>query len=286
MMRTADARTWARSLLSALGGDFSPESEADAILERVLGAARTTFYSAPERLLAVHEETQYCQLVTRRAAGEPLAYILGEKEFYGRSFLVSPAVLIPRPETELLVERSLAHLSAARGPCRLIDIGTGSGAILLSILAEAPERLKSAVGVDTSLNAIKLAVKNAELLSLSQAAVFINASLLSALCLEEHAAETLIASNPPYVPDSFNLSPSIERYEPREALRAGANGMDVIAELLAEARCAVQSGARLLFEIGHSQRFSIECEFRKQGLSSFTFWKDLGGCERVAEVWG
>ena len=222
--------------------------DASALLSFVLGKDRTFLISHAEDLVGDDSLGQLREFVERRAAGEPLQYITGVQDFYGREFRVTPDVLIPRPETELLVEAAL-EVSDGEFIC---DVGTGSGCIALTLLCERSGA--RAIAVDKSAAALEIAKFNAGKLSVADRAVFVVSDCFDALDRSEHQFD-LIVSNPPYV--SASALPGLQRevrdHEPLVALSPGADGLSVIRRLLTDAPAYLKPNGHLLMEIGFDQ---------------------------------
>lgn len=217
-------------------------------------------------------------MLARREAGEPIQYILGEAEFYGRSFRVTPAVLIPRPETEHLVEKALALCAEVASP-RIVDIGTGSGAIAVTLAAELPQAALTAV--DLSSAALALAQQNAALLGVAGHTRFFEGDLLAPVAGEVF---DLVVSNPPYIPeeDRASLAVEVRAHEPELALFAGADGLDLYRRLIPAAFAALAPGGYLLLEIGYGQSEAIAALLTSAGFIDVGFTADLQGIPRVA----
>ena len=217
----------------------------------------------------------------RRSRHEPVAYITGEKEFYGRVFRVSPSVLIPRPETELLLEEAIRVLSSAGAPL-IADIGTGSGCLAVTIGLECPAT--TIIGTDVSAEALAVARENAERLR----TVNIQFALVGGLEFVPSAAGLLdlIVSNPPYVPerDRATLAPDVRDYEPAAALFAGEDGLDVIRALAPFAAARLRPGGTLLMEIGAGQADAVQEIFRASLLQPAELVRDLQGIPRVVRA--
>lgn len=212
-------------------------------------------------------------LFDRRLAGEPVAYIVGEREFYGRPFHVTPATLIPRPETEHLVEAALA-----RGPAhaRVLDIGTGSGSISITLKLERPDW--SVCAVDLSDAALAVARGNAE--RLDAAIEWLASDLFDALA---GRVFDLIVSNPPYVPEADpHLAEGDVRFEPRTALAAGAEGLDAIRAIVAQAPAHLADGGWLLLEHGYDQGEAVPALLRGAGYAEVFMERDLAGLARIS----
>lgn len=221
-------------------------------------------------------------LVERRRARQPIAHLLGEREFYGRPFRVSPDVLIPRPETEGLVSEALAVLSrATEVPSAIVDVGTGSGCVAITLAAERPDLLVTAT--DVSAPALNLARQNAADLGVTGRVAFVRGSLLDPV---EGAIE-LIVSNPPYVPttDRDALAPEVRDHEPALALFAGVDGLDVIRALVAAADRRLSPGGWLLFEMGAGQADGVaDLAATTERLELMHIRPDLQGISRIAAM--
>lgn len=221
-------------------------------------------------------------LVSRRSLGEPVAYLCGHREFYGRAFVVSPAVLIPRPETELLVERALAAIDDRAGMRRdvpIIDIGTGSGCIAITLAAERPG--VRVVATDTSAAALEVARANASRHGVTDRLRFSEGTLTSGV-----SGVDVVVSNPPYVPerDRNRLMRDVRDFEPSSALFAGEDGLDVIRPLIPEAQTALRPGGTLLLEIGAGQADAVGDLLAAAGFTTIRRWPDLAGILRVVEA--
>lgn len=220
-------------------------------------------------------------LVERRASGEPVAYLTGSREFFGRDFIVTPAVLIPRPETELVVERALdliARRRAGVAPMRVIDVGTGSGCIAVTLVAECADVIVTAT--DTSADAVSIAAANAARHRADDRLTF------SVGALTAGARDVdLVVSNPPYIADSerSRLMRDVRDFEPAGALFAGDDGLNVIAELVPDAFEALRPGGTLLIEMGKGQSEAVISLFVAAGFEAVTAHRDLAGIPRVIE---
>lgn len=257
----------------------SPRLEAEVLLAHILNRPRTFLLAHPEAALTPEQAAQFADGVARRAAGTPLPYLTGHIEFYGLDFAVTPAVLIPRPETELLVEESLAWLKshpAATG----VDVGTGSGCIAVALAVHAPDaRL---VATDISAAALGVARANAERHGVAARLTFLAGDLLSPL----RGPVDLLVSNPPYVTEAeWDALPPSVRQEPRLALTSGAEGLDALRRLLAQAAQRVRPGGLALIEIGERQGAAV------QALAQAVFPQarvqilpDLAGKARVLKI--
>lgn len=224
-----------------------PRLEAELLLSHVLGCPRIALWTAPEAPVTAAQVQAFRDLLERRAAGEPLPYLTGRREFYGLSFIVTPAVLIPRPETESLVELALAWLEGH--PAALVaDIGTGSGCIAVTVARLAAQTRVYAV--DISADALAVARRNAAQHHVAERITFLEGDLLAPL----PEPVDLLIGNPPYVAESAwdTLPPSVRR-EPREALLAGPRGLSLLRRLLQQAPAALRPGGAVLLELGETQ---------------------------------
>jgi release factor glutamine methyltransferase len=219
----------------------------------------------------------YSQQIERRLAGEPIQYITGECEFYGLPFHVNKDVLIPRPETEHLVEKMLELAASFERP-RIVDVGTGSGAIAVTLAHSLPAAQLTAT--DLSSAALNVARKNAELNEVAERVRLLEGDLLAPVAGEQFE---LVVSNPPYVAssDRETLAVEVREYEPDLALFAGSHGLDIYRRLTPLAYDAVVPGGYVLFEIGHGQATAIAELFSAAGFCDIQFTKDLQGIERV-----
>ena len=254
--------------------------EAEMILATVLSLSRASIIAHPGRVLSECEAEKIHVMLSRRIAGEPMAYILGSREFYGRDFIVSPAVLIPRPETELLVEQALVRISKrSTSPHRVLDLGTGSGAIAVSVAAECPEAKVTAT--DISAAALAVAARNA-----TQHGVpisYIQSDWFDALRGEKF---DLILSNPPYVAEGDpHLTQGDLRFEPLQALTdqaVGEHGLACIRRIIADAPQYLCPGGWLLFEHGYDQAVACERLLAENGFVDRVAIPDLAGIIRVS----
>ena len=233
-----------------LEGAGVPEArrESGSLLSFVLGKDRTFLISHADDAVDDDSLDRLREFVERRAAGEPLQYITGFQDFYGREFRVTPDVLIPRPETELLVE---AALEVSNGEF-ICDVGTGSGCIAITLLCERPGA--RTVAVDKSAAALEIAKNNAAKLSVADRAMFVVSDCFDALDRNEHQFD-LIVSNPPYVSESAlaGLQREVRDHEPLVALSPGSDGLSIIRRLLTDAPGFLKSNGHLLMEIGFDQ---------------------------------
>ena len=276
------------ALESALGLDVgSARIEVQCLLQAVLQVNRAYLLTHPEQILDAEQQAHYAALFERRLCGEPLAYILGEREFYGLNFRVTPATLIPRADTELLVELALQCIprpspqpspACGRGGLfRVLDLGTGSGAIALSIAHTRPDIEVTAV--DASQEALDIVQENVRRLNIG------NVRLLRSDWFAALAGERfdLILSNPPYIADGdAHLAQGDLRYEPRSALASGADGLDDIRRIVEQARMHLNSSGWLLLEHGYDQAERVRELLRQAGFTGVFSARDLAGVERVS----
>lgn len=261
--------------------------DAQVLLSSALGLERAQLYAYPEDELSEEQELAYQALLTRRKQHEPMAYILGHKEFYGLDFVVDPRVLIPRPETELLVEAALAHIQSclAAGHLPVVaDIGTGSGAIPITIAVEEP-RLPYLFACDVSAAALAVARMNCERYQVSKRVHLLQGDLLAPL----PEPVDLLLANLPYVGtrEVDSISSDVLSYEPHMALFSGPDGLDLLLRLCTEAKksATLKSGGVMLLEIGYQQ-----CKPLTRALHALwpeaivTCKKDYAGWDRLVEV--
>lgn len=256
----------------------SPRLDAELLLEHVTGLGRTQFRAAPERELPVQAAWSFQQLVKRRMQGEPIAYIRGQQEFWSLLFEVTPAVLIPRPETELVVERALVHIDT-NASSRILDLGTGSGAIALSIANERPRTQVTAT--DLSKDALTIATRNAARLQIGRIQ-FVNGNWFGAL--DDESRFDVIVSNPPYIAaDDPALHPQVRRYEPNAALIPGPSGYEALRTIVAGASRHLVNGGWLILEHGWKQSPYVRDLLVRSGFAHVRSHADLAGHERVTE---
>ena len=269
---------WTETFFSEKGME-SPRLDAEVLLSHVLKKERIYLYVHFDEPLEAGELGEYRELVKRRVQHVPVAYLIGSREFMGLSFQVTPAVLIPRPETELLVQAAIERLRGRKDESTFADIGTGSGAICLSVLHYVPEA--RAETVDISAEARQVAEQNAELLGLSQRILFHTGNLLEPLQGKKFHA---ILSNPPYIPDAdiAGLSEEVRGAEPRLALAGGTDGLDFYRRLAAEAADYLEEDGFLAMELGIHQAEPVRKLLEADGrLPHIEIQKDLAGIERV-----
>ncbi len=254
----------------------TPRLEAEVLLAHATGLTRTVLLAHPERPLTADERTRYEDLLARRRAGVPLPYLTGRVEFFGLEFTVTPEVLIPRPETETLVERALA-----RAPQTVVDVGTGSGCVAVALAVRLPRARLYAT--DLSRAALRVAAENARRHGVADRIHFLQADLASPL----RGPVDLVVSNPPYVAEEewASLPESVREYEPRLALDGGPGGLSVVRRLLADAARLLRPGGALLVEIGAGQGPHAVALARATFPKAYIrIHPDLAGRDRILEV--
>ena len=252
-----------------------PAGEAELLLAHALGRSPTWLIAFGEQVPSVQEQARFQELVARRAAGEPVAYLTGRRGFWTLDLAVGPEVLIPRPETELLVELALARLAGDR-PLDVLDLGTGSGAIALALASERPRA--RVLAVDASEAALALARGNAQRNGIDNVAFAHGDWYAPAGTARFH----LIASNPPYIADGDpHLLQGDLRHEPAMALSCGADGLAAIRVIAAGAPARLHPGGWLLIEHGWEQGEAVRALLGKAGLGEVQTARDLEGRERV-----
>ena len=265
------------SLLRAAELPDSPTARLDAelLLAAALGKSRSFLHTWPERIVPSEAALLFSEYLRRRRSGEPVAYILGQQGFWNLDLEVAPHTLIPRPDTELLVETALALLPAT--PARVLDLGTGSGAIALALASERPAWTVTAV--DRVLEAVALAERNRQRLDLRNVTV-LSSHWFSALDGERFE---LIISNPPYIAATDpHLAEGDVRFEPASALVAGHDGLDDLRTIIAQAPDHLGAGGWLMLEHGYDQADAVRDLLQTQGFTEVHSRKDLGGHERIS----
>lgn len=271
-----DAATVAALLRQARGA--IPAAEARALLGDVLGRTHAQLAAHPDAPVDAAQAQAFERLAARRAAGEPLAYLVGAREFYGRRFRVGPAVLIPRPETELLVELAVERAGRTAAP-RVLDLGTGSGAIAITLSLEC--RQAQVVAVECSAAALAVACENAA--ALGAAVRFVESDWFAALAGERF---DLIVANPPYVAAGDpHLCRGDLPWEPRIALVGGVDGLEALRAIAVQAPAHLAASGWLLVEHGWDQAAACRALLGAAGFRDIASWRDLAGIERVSGGW-
>ena len=257
-------------------GIKSARLDAELLLAHALGFKdRVKLYSEFDKPLTDEEVENYRQLIIRRAKGEPVAYITGKKEFFGFTFRVEKGVLIPRPETELLVEIVYEYLKDKEGKT-VVDVGTGSGCIAISLckLLGAKHRF---YGIDISKIALEVAEKNRKILGCKNVTFF-----QSDLLEKVDFPVDVVVSNPPYVPlNDAELEESVKKFEPAVALFGGKDGLDIIRRLVEESYKKLNNGGLIAVEVGKGQSEKVKELFKGVGFRNVNSYADLSGIERV-----
>jgi release factor glutamine methyltransferase len=271
---------WVRLGAAQLGSGPHPERaerDAETLMLHLIERNRAYLLAHPEAELAAEAEDRYSALIQRRFAGEPIQYITGECEFYGLPFRVTRDVLIPRPETEHLVEK-VAQLAASFVNPRIVDIGTGSGAIAVALAHLLPSAQITAI--DLSASALHVARANAERNGVAGRIRFVHGDLFEPVSGEFFE---IAVSNPPYVPENDRnaLAVEVREHEPELALFAGADGLDVYRRLIPAARATVVPGGFLALEIGSGQAAALAALLAEAGFEQIEFTPDLQGIDRV-----
>ncbi|MCY3869268.1 MAG: peptide chain release factor N(5)-glutamine methyltransferase [Gemmatimonadetes bacterium] len=270
--------TWARDILIKAGVP-SPRADAEWTLAHVLECSRSELLMQTHHPLTPAQNATYRTLIHRRADRIPLQHLLGNTEFYGFPFHTSPDALIPRPETEILIEATLNQLNTCTNP-RILDIGTGSGIIAITLGKALPE--SRVIATDISRKALRLASKNAHLNGIADRISFLQTDLLTPFAKPEsfHA----ILSNPPYIPSNAidALQPEVRDCDPRLALDGGCDGLDFYRKIIPASISLLAPGGLLALEIGHDQVDAVtQLLNRQMGLTSIATHTDLGGYPRA-----
>jgi release factor glutamine methyltransferase len=274
--RAADLIDKAATRLTIAGLE-TPQREARLLLAHVLDMPAAELALTGDRIVTAAQSAAFADFIARREGHEPFAYITGRRDFWSLELEVSPATLIPRPDTETLVETALKLVGHASAPVRILDLGTGTGAILLALLTELPRA--EGFGVDVSDAALEIARRNALRAGLGDRVRFGISSWWSHV----HGAFDLIVSNPPYIPsaDIANLDADVRDFEPRLALDGGPDGLGAYRAILSTAAARLAENGAVLFEVGAGQAGDVAAMMRTSGLPFTAIRRDLGGHERV-----
>lgn len=267
---------------SVLAGAGIPEARREARLLacHALNLRSEVTLAHPQRRVAVSGHRRFETAVKRRALREPMAYILGSREFWSLEFRVTRDTLVPRPESETIVEVALEFLARRQAPPRILDLGTGSGCLLLALLSEVPAA--SGVGVDVSPEALAVACENARSLGLEERAALLCANWTSALS----GAFDIVVANPPYISERelVMLAPEVRRFEPRIALSAGEDGLAAYRAILPELPRVLAPDAVAVLEIGAGQAEAIPCMAERLGMQVVGTRNDLAGRPRCVVI--
>lgn len=267
---------WAADDLRDKGSD-TPRLDAELLLAQVLGTNRIGLIVDPERPLSKAELSTYRDLHKRRRSAEPVAYMLGTREFYGRPFRVDKRVLVPRPDTEALVEEALDRLSHLSMSARVLDLCTGSGCVAITLACERPTW--SVLGTDISADALEVARDNAARLGTTPRCWLRQSDLFADLGVDHRF--DLITANPPYIAVGERLPQTIFDHEPHLALFGGADGLAIARRIIAEAPAHLCPGGVLAMEIGAGQAPDTAKLFEAAGFTDVRARKDYGGIDRV-----
>lgn len=269
-----DFQHWLRVAIAELSESESPRRDAEILLEHVTGKARTFILAFGETALTADQHAHLSALLSRRKAGEPVAHLTGEREFWSLPLYVSAATLIPRPDTECLVEHALARLPATA--CRILDLGTGTGAIALALASERPDCQVTAV--DVMPDAVALALRNVARLGFNNVKIQ-QSSWFDALVGQQF---DMIVSNPPYIDERDpHLSQGDVRFEPLTALVAAEEGLADIAHIVTVSRQYLTAGGWLLIEHGWTQAEAVRSLFTQAGYERVETCQDYGGNDRL-----
>jgi release factor glutamine methyltransferase len=278
MPTVGGARAWALEELKRARID-SPALTADLLLGFVLGCDRVCLLSHPEQAMDEGSWGRFRLLTQRRAGGEPLQYLTGEQEFYGLAFKVTPAVLIPRPETEILVEKAIQLIRRHAAPdIRFADVGTGSGCIAVSVAHQISDSIGWAL--DISADALKIAQQNAKRHGVDHRIRFVQSDLFE--CFPKKPCFDFIFCNPPYVAlgECDSLPTEVKNHEPHKALFGGASGLEVYRRLIPEASDRLAAEGYFLLEVGVGQAQQVGQLMEKEKLLAQPALKDLRGIPR------
>lgn len=269
-----DFKHWLQQAIGQLQESESPRRDAEILLGFVTGKARTFILAFGETVLTTEQQQQLAVLLARRVQGEPIAHLVGEREFWSLPLRVSPVTLIPRPDTECLVEQALARMPAT--PCSVLDLGTGTGAIALAIASERPDC--DITALDLLPDAVELARDNARRLGITNVEV-LQSNWFDVLNTQRFA---VIVSNPPYIDEEDpHLSQGDVRFEPRSALVAGNHGLADLRILVETSRHFLESGGWLLLEHGWQQASQVRELFTDAGYTEIQSCQDYGGNDRL-----
>lgn len=274
-MNLADALTAAAASLQA-SGIAESRREASSLLSFILSRPGSFLFAHPEYELTTEEQVRFDECVQRRAKREPFQYITGRQEFFGHEFEVGPGILIPRPETEILVEAAIDRLAGIELP-KFLEIGVGSGCISISILYAVPTA--TAIGIDLSPIALETTGRNAEKHRVANRLILHKGDLFEGVS----GKFDLIVSNPPYIPEAeiAALQPEVRDFEPYSALSGGADGLDIIRRIIATAPGFMAVGGTLLIEIGFGEAEAVRGLLAPPTWENCEFVPDLQGIPRI-----
>jgi release factor glutamine methyltransferase len=261
--------------LAAAGID-APRREARLLLATALGVDATAILGNPDRAVGSAEGARFAALVERRAAHEPTARLIGHREFWSLDFALSPATLVPRPDSETVIEAVLAQIGERGAGLRLLDLGTGSGCLLLALLSELSAA--TGIGIDVAPDAVSTARRNARSLGFGDRADFVAGAWAGAIV----GQFDVIVANPPYIPSGMiaGLTPEVARHDPRRALDGGPDGLDSYRVLAPEIGRLLRKGGVAVFELGAGQSAAVAALMQHAGLEIVEARRDLAGIER------
>lgn len=258
----------------------SASLDARLLLEHTLGLSREQLLARIDDALTAAQAGHFRTLIAKRARRQPITHIIGRREFFGLSFKVTPAVLDPRPDSETLIEALLRRHKDRSVPLRILDLGTGTGCLLLTLLYEYPRA--TGVGVDISPEALAVAQENATNLGLQSRVEF----LTSHWCMNVTGAFDVIVSNPPYIPtgDIAGLAPEVSQYEPKQALDGGADGLACYRAIVASLAAHLAPGGVAAIELGMGQQAAVETLAAGHGLTVAGVIQDMQGIPRCMMI--
>jgi release factor glutamine methyltransferase len=261
--------------LAAAGVD-APRRDARLLLAAAMSTNAAALLANIDRRVDADAVARFAGSIDRRAAREPVARILGTREFWSLSFRITPATLDPRPDSETLIEAALGGIADRQAPLRLLDLGAGSGCLLLALLSELPNA--TGIGIDCDPAAVEAAAANAKVLGLASRAAFQLGDWATGVA----GSFDLVVSNPPYVPEGEIdlLAPEVARFEPRAALAGGADGLDAYRALAPQIAGVLRDGGRAVLELGAGQHAAVAAILAAAGLEIRGFRNDLNGILR------
>ncbi|MEH6404456.1 MAG: peptide chain release factor N(5)-glutamine methyltransferase [Sneathiella sp.] len=253
-----------------------PRREASVLIAHVLGGDREIIFREPEKILTEKELDRFVGFVDRRCKREPASHILGKREFWSRDFFVSKHVLDPRPDSETLIEAVLNFANNETCPRKILDLGTGSGCLLLTLIKELGDA--TGVGVDFSGDALTVAEKNAQALDVNERVAFVRSRWFDNV----EGRFDLIISNPPYIEQDAieQLQPEVRDYEPRLALDGGVDGLDCYRDIISQASGFLTKQGFVIFEVGAGQADDVELLLRSNNFEDIRQYSDLAGIKR------
>jgi release factor glutamine methyltransferase len=263
-------------------GIEKPRHEARLLLQHASGLSKEALIAHPDRMVSRAVASDYRQFIRKRSNREPVAYILGRREFWSLDFAVTPAVLIPRPDSETLIEAALAGIEDRDAPVRVLDLGTGSGCLLLALLSALPRA--TGLGLDISAAALAIAQKNARALGLHERARFLEADWNA----WTPDAFDIVLANPPYIPepDLSALERDVRDYEPHRALAGGPDGLDAYRAIMQKLGCALAPHGYAYIELGAGQLDAVSALAKAQGFREISVAYDLAGHPRCLMLRG